>query len=709
VRVTDSLGLSSDATLLLEVQDDPNAPTQLTSPDGSLVLSFAVSNFDGSLSCPVYSLARAGQTLIANSKLGLTFGSGPLQNNLTVISKTNSSNDGTWQPVYGERSSVRDYYNEVVVGLQETVSPNRLLLLTFRAYNEGVAFSYTLPNQPGLTNVSGLTEQSEFRFGGNYTAWSVTSAQGNYSTTTISGIPSGCERPLTAQVATNLYLSVGEARLVDCARMKFAPLIGKANSLVSSLSSSVTAALPLMTPWRFITVADSPGHLLENNSLILNLNDPCAIADTSWIVPGKVIRDITLTTTGGLACVDFAVKHRLQYVEFDAGWYGPENTTTDATQVNVDPARSPGPLDLQYIINYANSNDVGVILYVNQVALTPQIDILPALYRSWGVKGIKFGFVNVGSQADTTWLHSAFRKCATNHMMVDAHDEIRPTGYTRTYPNVMTLEGISGDEATPSTSQDTTLLFSRMLAGAADHTVCYFDTRVTNNWSYAYQLAKAVCFYSPWQFLYWYDQPTNSYNYVSGAPRMISEVPELEFYDLMPTVWDETRVLQAAIGQYAIIARRSGGNWFIGAMNAGQNRTFTLPLDFLLPGQTYVANSYAQDLTVATRTHIGISRSLVDTSSVLSFSLAPSNGQAWRITPAMPPGFRAIAPNPGGGISLVLTGNLGVPWSLHSTTDLAQPPSTWLIVTNSLILTNPTTLTNPRQTNPQQFFRLSTP
>jgi alpha-glucosidase len=710
VRVSDSLGLSSDATLVVEVLNDPNAPALLASPDGSLVLTFAVSNFDGSVSCPVYSVTRLGQPLISWSKLGLTFGTSPLQNNLTVTSKTNSSSDSTWLPVYGERSSIRDNYNQLVVGLQETVSPNRLLVLTFRAYNEGVAFSYTLPGQPGLTNVSALTEQTEFRFGGNYTAWSVTSAQGNYSTTTISGIPSGCERPLTAQVATNLYLSVGEARLVDYARMKFAPLAGKANSLVSSLSSSVTAALPLITPWRFIMLSDSPGHLLENNSLVLNLNDPCAIADTSWILPGKVIREITLTTTGGLACVDFAVKHHLQYVEFDAGWYGPENTTTDATQVNVDPARSPGPLDLQGVINYASSNGVGIILYVNQVALTQQIDILPALYRSWGVKGIKFGFVNVGSQAATAWLHDAFRKCATNHILVDAHDEYRPTGYTRTYPNVLTVEGISGDEATPTTSQDTTLLFSRMLAGSADHTVCYFDSRVTNNWSYAYQLAKAVCFYSPWQFIYWYDRPTNSYNYVSGAADMISEVPELEFYDLMPTVWDETRVLQAAIGQYAVIARRNGTDWFLGVMNAGQSRTFNLPLDFLVPGRKYVANTYAQDPTVATRTHVGITRALVNSSTVLSLTVGASNGQALRLTLATPPGFSSIVPAPGGGVSLVLTGSVGVPWSLHATTDLAQAPSSWSVLTNSLISTSPTTITEPSSAVlPRQYYRLSTP
>jgi alpha-glucosidase len=647
--------------------------------------------------------------LLTTSKFGLTFGGALLQNNLTVISKTNSSSDNTWQPIYGEKSSIRDHYNQLVVGLQETVSPNRLLLLTFRAYNEGIAFAYTIPTQAGYTNASSLTEQTEFRFAGNYTAWSVTTAQGNYSTTTISGIPSGCERPLTVQAATNLYLSVGEARLVDYARMKFAPLSGKANSLVSSLSSTVTSALPLVTPWRFVMASDTPGHLLENDSLILNLNDPCALADTSWILPGKAIREITLTTTGGMACVDFAVKHHLQYVEFDAGWYGPENTTTDATQVNVDPARSPGPLDLQSVINYANSNGIGIILYVNQVALTPQIDILPALYRSWGVKGIKFGFVNVGPQSDTIWLHSAFRKCATNHMMVEAHDEIRPTGYTRTYPNLMTLEGISGDETTPSTSQDTTLFFSRMLAGAADHTVCYFDVRVTNNWSYAYQLAKAVCFYSAWQYIYWYDQPTNTPNYVSGAPRMITEVPELEFYDYMPTVWDETRVLQGAIGQYAVIARRSGSDWFIGAMNAGQTRTFTIPVDFLTPGQKYIANTYAQDVTVPTRTHVGITRTVVDASSNLSFTLGPSAGQAFRLTTAVPPGFSAITPVPGGNVSLVLTGKLGVPWSLHATTDLSRPASNWSTLTNSLLTISPTNLITPTANASQYYYRLSTP
>jgi len=714
VRVTDSVGMSNDATLLISVTTDPGVPVQLTSPDGTLTLTFAVSNFDGSVSCPVYNLTQGGQVLIAPSKLGLTFGGALLQNNVVVTAKTFSSNNSVWQPIYAECSTITNNYNQLDVTLQETVSPNRTLQLTFRAYNEGAAFAYTIPAQSGLTTASSLTEQTEFRFAGNYTAWTTTSAQGTYSTKTISTVPGGCERPLPVQIATNLYVALGEAQLVDYSRMKFNVLSGKANSLVSSLDTPVNGALPLRTPWRFAMVANSPGQLLEDNYFVLNLNDPCAITDTSWIKPGTVIREGTLTTTGSVACVDFAVKHRLRYIEFDAGWYGPESTTLTATNVNVDPSRSPGPLDLQYIINYANSNNVGVLLYVNWLAMTNELALLPPLYKSWGVKGIKYGFVgnntSVGYQYCVNDVNAAARICATNQLLMDAHDEFRPSGYTRTYPNWLTMEGISGDEATPTTSQDCTLFFSRMLAGAADHTVCYFDPRVTNNWSYAYQLAKAICFYSPWQFIYWYDRPTNSYNYVSGGADMITEVPELEFYDWMPTTWDQTRVLQSSIGQYAVIARRSGVNWFMGAMNASSTRTFNIPLDFLSPGQKYVLSTYSQDVSVPTRTQVRITRSLVDSTAVLTNTLNASSGMAWRLSPAVPPAANALSLTNSGSVCLTATGNPGLPCSVWAVSNLVLAATNWVFLTNSLYTGDPMWVPDPATiTQPQRYYRFSTP
>ncbi len=336
VVVTNTYGAVTSALANLTVLTNAintNPPVQLASPDGSLVLTFAVSNtFDGSISCPVYSVTQNGQTLITNSKLGLTFDyGGLLQNNLEILSETNSANDSAWQPVYAETNSIRDNYNQLVVNMQETIAPGRLLQLTFRAYNEGVAFSYTLPSQPGFEGATNLTEQTEFRFTGDYTTWATYTAQGVYSQTNISGITSGCERPLTVELATNSYVAVGEAKLVNFSRMKFAPLSGTPNGLISLLDGPVTNSLPLTTPWRFVMAAASPGQLLQDNFFVLNLNDPCVLTNTSWIQPGKVIRETTLTTAGGMACVAFAAQHNLSYIEFDAGWYGPENTTLTAT------------------------------------------------------------------------------------------------------------------------------------------------------------------------------------------------------------------------------------------------------------------------------------------------------------------------------------------------------------------------------------------
>jgi alpha-glucosidase len=456
-----------------------------------------------------------------------------------------------------------------------------------------------------------------------------------YTNIPVNQIRPGCERPLLFRGADDCYAALAEARLVDFARMKFAPLKGQPHSLVAELGSPVTATLPLRTPWRVVMVGNSPGQLLERNYLLLNLNDPCAIADTSWIKPGKVIREVTLTTVGGKACVDFAVKRKLQYIEFDAGWYGPENDNrSDARAVNVDPARSKGPLDLQEVIRYANERGIGVILYVNRRALERQLDELLPLYRSWGVKGIKFGFVNVGSQQWTTWLHEAIRKAAAHQLMVDVHDEYRPTGWTRTYPNLMTQEGIRGDEERQPNQQCLTTLFTRMLAGSADNTICYYDTRVTNQASHAYQLAKAVCIYSPWQFLYWYDRPPTSPQKIGGAGNAqtsIGDEPELELFDYLPTVWDETKVLHGRVGEFAVIARRSGSDWFIGGMNSDEKRELDVPLSFLEAGTKYDAHFYLDDPAVKTRTQIRIERRVLDSSQTLKMVLPPRGGQAVRL------------------------------------------------------------------------------
>ena len=611
----------------------------LESPDGNVVIGFDLKDTGGQRGCPTYTVKYYDNVIITESQLGLLIKDAvPFQTGFEIVEISQTSHDNTYSHVYGERKIIRDNYNQLAAELRESRPPHRRLVLTFRAYNEGAAFCYTLPQQDALKNFVISAENTQFRFTSDHTAYAVYSAQGKYSKVPLSKIKNNCERPLTAQVNNELFASVAEARLVDYARMRLSPEKGQPLTLVSSLHGEVHASTPMTTPWRVIMLGRTPGELLERNYLLLNLNEPCAIDYTSWIKPGKVIREVTLTTTGGKACVDFAVEHNLQYVEFDAGWYGHEySDESDATTISVDPKRSKGPLDLHYIIDYAKQRGIGIILYVNRRALERQLDEILPLYEKWGIKGVKYGFVQVGSQHWTAWLHEAVRKAARHHLMVDIHDEYRPTGYSRTYPNLMTQEGIAGDETKPSNSLTLTILFTRMLAGAGDNTICYYDGRVDENASHAYQLAKSVCFYSPWQFLYWYDRPGSSPRRAGGAGggrNVIGDEPELEFFDHVPTVWDNTKVIHGQIGEYAVIARKSGESWFIGCMNGNERHTFDVPLDFLDKDRPYVAHIYSDDPDVLTRTHVKISRYIVDSSSVLKAIIAPRGGQAIRIVPA---------------------------------------------------------------------------
>jgi len=610
----------------------------LASPDGEIVLTFSLKDHGKLRNCPVYEIAWNGRKTVSESRLGFELEDGAsLVDRFEIVGIERGSGDRTWKPLYGERASIRDNYNALTISLVHAGSPVYTMNLHFRCYDQGAAFRYEFPGKDTRGEIAIRNELTHFRFTGDHEVWCVNTAQGEYEKKKISSMGDEVERPLTLKIEERRYAAIAEAGLVDFARMKLSRAEGDPRGIVSSLSGGVVASLPMKTPWRLVMLAENPGKLLENNDIFLNLNEPCAIGDTSWIKPGKVIREVTLTTAGGKACVDFAAEHGLQYVEFDAGWYGPEyRAESDARTVTVDPERSPGPLDLPEVLRYARDRDIGILLYVNRLALEKQWEEILPLYREWGVRGVKFGFVQVGSQEWTSWLHRAVRAAAGERLMVDIHDEYRPTGYSRTYPNLMTQEGIGGDETSPENSQTLTLLFTRMLAGAADNTICYYSPRVDEKATHAYQLAKAVCFYSPWQFLFWYDRPPASPGGKGGAGgvrNVIGNEPELEFFEAVPTVWDETRVICGQIGEYALIARRSGSEWFIGGMNTEEPRTLELPLAFLEEGRDYLAHVYFDDENSETRTRVKIERRPVDSGSVLQVRLGRNGGQAMRIVP----------------------------------------------------------------------------
>lgn len=579
-----------------------------------------------------YSVKWNGTEKIRPSLLGIHANISWLDN-LNISGVDINKKDTTWIPTYGERSKIHDKYIEYKLLISKKGVQDKLIL-NVRAYDEGIAFRYCFPGNQYLKIEK---EYTEYSIPDGTMGYFTPKAQTEYSYIPIDSLKGETERPLLMRHPDESYTCIGEAQVVDYVRTKYI-LTTKKGVLRTAMYGPVEDIAPYHTPWRYIMCANLPGEILEHNDLLLNLNPPTKFKDVSWIKPGKMMREVTLTTKGGKDVIDFAAKHNIQYILFDAGWYGPEHDKfSDATTVSIDPkyGQDVNALNLQEIIRYGKSKNIGIFLYVNQRALQQQLDEILPLYKSWGIAGIKFGFVHVGSQVWSKWLHDAVRQCAKYKLMVDIHDEYRPTGVSRTYPNLLTQEGIRGNEEFPDATHNTILPFTRFVAGAADYTICYYRQDFRNDkkdkpylprtikTTSAHQLALAVVYYSPLQVLYWYDKPSDSRN-----------EPELKFWDDIHTTWDDTKVLNGEVGQYITIARRKGEEWYLGSITNTKSRKLTYPLNFLSKDTSYIAEIYEDgDSTITTRTKIKITNRIVNNNDVFDFNLKQSGGVAIRFVP----------------------------------------------------------------------------
>ncbi len=597
------------------------APTRITSPDGNVAIEFVLQ----SGGVPAYKIDYLNQPVVTESRLGLE---PDMLEGFTVATTRTEERRGQWTNPFGERRIVPDNYRELAIDL--TQSGGRGLRIELRAYDEGAALRYALPDQP-TKQFTFSGERTEFRFPEATFGWEEHATEGEYRRVKIAEFEPWCERPVTVELPGGLYASLAEAANQRFPRMLLSPLPGVSGALVSALggatSNTVTKefaqrhnptaklAAGEATPWRMLVVGQRPGELLERNYLMLNLNPPSVVKDVAWIKPGKAMRDTTLTTENSKAIIDFAATAGLSYVHLDWKWYGPVEYESAGEAI----VRAPN-LDVPEIVRYGREKNVGLILYVDRRQVRRERDAMFARFEQWGIVGVKIGFVDVGPQAETAWITETIAQAAQHHLMVNIHDGYRSTGLSRTWPNLMTVEGIRGNENFPTAEHNCTLPFTRYIAGCGDYTVCYYDKRIKT--THAHQLAMNVISFSPQQWIFWYDKPA-----------AYQGEPEVEFFRVVPTVWDETRVIDGRIGEYAIEARRSGDDWFVGAINNQTPKTLKLPLGFLAPGAKYVAHRYADDETVATRTHVRVSTSEVEASSVLELPLVASGGEAIWLTP----------------------------------------------------------------------------
>ncbi|MCU7549449.1 glycoside hydrolase family 97 protein [Chitinophagaceae bacterium LB-8] len=607
----------------------PGSQTTIQSPDQNLSIEFYQKSKGEGKRTLYYSVTYKNKPVIRESALDLQLDNHLSESamalkvdtharwmeNLSVKKITTETKDTNWQPVAGERQTIRDHYNAASIELVKEDNPIYPVHVQIRAYNEGAAMRFFFPENEKGTYYRVVSENTEFTLPEGTMAWHHSWAQAPYQLLPLSNWPNESERPLTLQLPSGLFACLAEAQMVDYSRTKFKLSKEKPNTIVTSIHDPADLISPFATPWRLIMVAEKPGELIEHNYVVLNLNEPNKIKDTSWVKPGKIMRVMSQTTDDALANIDFAVAQGLQYVLFDWKWYGPAfSFSSDATKVAIP------NFDLLRIIQYGKEKGIGVWLYVNQQALLAQLDSLFATYKKWGVAGVKFGFVQVGSHRWTTWVEQAIQKAAENGIMVNIHDDWRPTGEQRTWPNLMTAEGIRGNEEMPDATHNTVLPFTRYIAGAADYTICYFDKRIKT--THAHQLAMAAVYYSPIQTLFWYDKPA-----------AYEGEPELEFWKKIPTTWDETKVLQGAPGQFITTARRKGDEWFVGTLTNNESRILKVPLNFLRAGKKYLAFIYSDDPKGATKTKVSVEKRKVDSKTVLTVNLLPSGGQAIWLTP----------------------------------------------------------------------------
>ena len=652
----------------------PPPMAQACSPGNVLCVEVTTDN-DGR---PSYAVLRDGRPVIAPSRLGMMFTHVPkFERNLEIASQARDSVDQTWEQPWGERREIRNHYNQLTVTLREKTGPKRDFDVVFRIYDDGVGFRYDFRRQPGLEQADIAEELTEFTLAEDATAWWIPAFEWNreeylYHTTPLQEV-GDAQTPITLRTKDGLHVSIHEAALVDYSGMNLTRVDGRklkaALTPGSGGAARVVRATPFHTPWRTLQVARRAGDLVES-SLILNLNEPNALGDVSWVKPMKYVgvwweMHLDLKTWAAAPKhgatnenvrrhIDFAAANGFGgvlvegwNVGWNADWFG-NGESFSFTQPYPD-------FDLPALSRYAQ--DKGVVLIGhhetsgNAAHYESQLGDAFDLYQRMGIPAVKTGYVADAGQAKVrapdggvvyAWHEGqdmanhhlrVVTEAAKRHIAVNPHEPVKDTGLRRTYPNWITREGARGMEFSAwgqpgnPPEHEANLVFTRLLAGPMDYTPGIFGmhTRAPDGiaTTWAKQLALYVVIYSPLQMA---ADLLDNYEKNPGPFQFIKDVP---------VDWEETRVLNGEVGDYVTIVRkeRGGENWYLGSLTDEHPRELQVSLDFLDPGRRYTAQVYRDGEHADWKTRredIVIEQREVSRGDTLPLRLAPGGGQAIR-------------------------------------------------------------------------------
>ena len=639
----------------------------LKSPNGRLVMHFEV---DG-MGCPVYTLSYKGKPVIKRSRLGLEAEGFSLREGFQLQKAETATFDETWKPVWGEVSSIRNHYNELAVTLLQP-KDDRTIRIRFRLYDDGLGFRYEFPEQKNLVYFVIKDEYSEFAMAGDHKAFWIPgdydTQEYDYTESHLSEIrklmkaavtfntsqtpfsPTGVQTALMMKSADGLYINLHEAALVDYPCMSL-ELDDKTMTFRSWLTPDAQGKkgymqTPCQSPWRTIMVSDDAREILASK-LTLNLNEPCALKDVSWIKPVKYIgvwwemitgkstwaytndllsvhigvTDYTKVKPNGTHAanndkvrryIDFAAKHGFDQVLVEGWNIGWEDWFGHSKDYVFDFVTPYPDFDIKALNEYAHSKGVKLMMHHETSAsirnYERHMEEAYQLMNKYGYNAVKSGYVgNIiprGEHHYGQWMINhylyAVKKAAEHHIMVNAHEAVRPTGLCRTYPNLIGNEAARGGEYESfggnKPFHTTILPFTRLMGGPMDYTPGIFETRIKNvnpeNNSFVHstlarQLALFVTMYSPLQMAA--DLPEN-YERFMDAFQFIKDVA---------VDWDDSKYLEAEPGRYITVARKAKGtnNWFVGCTASENGHMANISFDFLDPKRKYTATIYADGPT----------------------------------------------------------------------------------------------------------------
>ena len=641
----------------------------IVSPDGNIEV--IVGTERGQI---FYSLRSEGEVVIKPSMLGFEFKNMLSLGDNMVLSevKRNSVNE-TWEQVWGEKRLIENRYEEMVVSFKENTGEQRCLNLFVRVFNDGIGFRYHIPEQEGLDTIIIVDELTQFNVAEVSKAWWIPAYkevfyESLYRNTPLDKIVDTVCTPLTLEMKNGKYIAIHEANLTDYAALNL--FCRNNNSLNVDLTpwstgEKVFASTELYSPWRTITLANKPGDLITSY-IDLNLNEPNKIDDTSWIKPGKYIgiwwsihmgkhtweqgSKHGATTKNTKEYIDFAAENEMEGVlveGWNKGWHF--DWVRNGDSINFTEAYDD--FDLEEITRYGSSKGVQLIGHHETGGAVrnyeSQLEDAFALYNRVGVNAVKTGYVNLealdkkeyhSSQFGVRHYRKVIETAAKYNIMIDNHEPAMPTGLERTYPNLMTQEGVRGQEY-DAWSKDggnppdhTTIVpFTRGLAGPMDFTFGTFNfentktpgTRVQT--TIAKQLALFVVIYSPFQM-------------ASDLPENYEGRKEFQFIKDVPVDWTETIVLDGVIGDFIAIARKDkySEDWFVGCITDENSREVSLDLSFLDTDRTYKAEIYKDGVNADWKTNpldFDYAVKVFNQNEKLVIKMANGGGQAIRFTP----------------------------------------------------------------------------